>query len=130
MWLRFVAGRPVSAITTRLLAWCAERTVARRKTARLLVWDNASWHISRAVRAWLRAHNQQVKARGVGARLRVCPLPTTRPWPHPIEPKWGHGKRAVVEPARLLSVAELGERVGAYYGCNPFPRLTITEAVA
>jgi len=28
-------------------------------TAVLLIWDHASWHISRAVRTWLRQHNPQ-----------------------------------------------------------------------
>ena len=130
MWLRFVAGRPISAITTHFLAWCAERTAARRKTALLLVWDNASWHISKAVRTWLRDHNRQVKATGQGARILVCPLPVKSPWLNPIEPKWVHGKRAVLEPDRLLTSAELEERVCAYYRCEQFPHLAITEQVA
>jgi hypothetical protein len=130
MWLRFVAGRPISAITTRFLAWCAERTAAHSKTALLLIWDNASWHISKEVRAWLRAHNRQVKASGQGVRILVCPLPTRSPWLNPIEPKWVHGKRAVVEPDRLLPIPELEERVCAYYRCAHFPHLTITEQVA
>ena len=57
MLLRFVNGRPVSAVTTQLLAWLA----AAGKTALLLVWDNASWHVSQAVRAWIKAHNRHVK---------------------------------------------------------------------
>jgi hypothetical protein len=130
MWLRFVAGRPLSAVTTRFLAWCAERTAARGKTALLLIWDNASWHSSKQVRAWLRAHNRQVKASGQGARILVCPLPTKSPWLNSIEPKWVHGKRAVVEPDRLLPIPELEERVCAYYGCDQFPHLTITEQLA
>lgn len=87
MWLRFVAGRPISAVTVRFLAWCAERTVAAGKTALLLIWDTASWHLSKEVRAWLRAHNRQVKARRQGARLLVCRLPSKSPWLNPIESK-------------------------------------------
>jgi DDE superfamily endonuclease len=130
MWLRFVTGRPISAITTRFLAWCAERTAAEGKTALLLIWDNASWHLSKEVRTWLRAHNRQVKAGGGGARLLVCPLPTKSPWLNPIEPKWVHGKRAVVEPDRLLPIPELEERVCAYYQCEQLPHLSITDKVA
>ena len=33
--------------------------------------------------------------------------------------KWVHEQWAVVEPARLLSMAELMQRVGAYYQCEP-----------
>lgn len=130
MWLRFVAQRPVSGITTRFLAWCCEQATARSKTALLLVWDNASWHISKEVRLWLRQHNRQVKRTGTGVRLLVCPLPVKSPWLNPIEPKWVHGKRAVVEPDRPLSITELEARVCAYYTCGQLPHLTITEQVA
>jgi hypothetical protein len=129
MWLRFVAQRPVSGITTRFLAWCAEQAAARGKAALLLIWDNASWHISKEVRTWVRAHNRRVKAAG-GVRLLVCPLPVKSPWLNPIEPKWVHGKRAVVQPDRLLSIAELEERVCAYYRCPQLPHLAITDHVA
>ena len=61
MLLRFADGRPVGALTIQFLAWCGERLGARGKTALLLVWDNAGWHLSRAVHAWLRAHNRRVK---------------------------------------------------------------------
>jgi hypothetical protein len=37
----------------------------------------------------------------------------------PIEPKWVHGKWAVVEPARVLSITALMQRVCAYYQCEP-----------
>ncbi len=61
MRLRFVAGRPVSAVTIAFLAWCSARLAAQGFTALLLIWDNASWHRSQAVRHWMREHNQQVK---------------------------------------------------------------------
>jgi hypothetical protein len=50
MWLRFVEGRPVSTITINFLAWCSAQLAARGLTAPLLIWDNASWHCSHAVR--------------------------------------------------------------------------------
>jgi len=43
----------------------------------------------------------------------VCRLPSTRPWLNPIEPTWVHGKRAVVEPARVRSMTDLMPRVCA-----------------
>jgi DDE superfamily endonuclease len=127
---RFVAHRPVSGSTTRFLAWCCAQAAARGKTALLLIWDNASWHISKEGRTWVQVHNRQVQATGRGVRLLVCPLPTKSPWLNPIEPKWVHGKRAVVEPDRLLPMSELEERVCAYYDCEQLPHLTITEEVA
>ena len=65
-WLRFVDGRPVSAITTQFLCWCCHKLEARGKKALLLVWDNASWHKSRRVSDWIGAHNRKVKDSGAG----------------------------------------------------------------
>lgn len=68
IWLRFVDGRPVSAITTQFLAWCGDRLAATGVTTLVLVWDNASWHGSKAVRRWLRDHNQHAHRAG-GVRI-------------------------------------------------------------
>jgi hypothetical protein len=130
MWLRFVHGRPVSGITTQFLAWCCEALAAAGKTALLLVWDNASWHVSQEVRGWIRAHNRQVKREGKGVRIVVCGLPIKSPWLNAIEPKWVHGKRRVVEAERLLTAGELIERVCAAYGCRHEPHLSLPEQVA
>ncbi len=116
-WLRFVDGRPVSAVTTEYLAWCCAKLQAAGKEALLLVWDNAPWHVSRHVRTWIRAHNRRVKWSGRGVRIIPCYLPIKSPWLNPIEPKWAHGKRRVIEPDRRLTAAELRARVGAAFGC-------------
>ncbi|HWE63912.1 MAG TPA: IS630 family transposase [Chloroflexota bacterium] len=123
MWLRFVDGRPVSAVTVDFLAWCAAQAAVLGKRAVLLIWDNASWHESQIVRTWLRAHNRQVKQAGRGVRLIVCFLPVKSPWLNPIEPKWLHGKKRVAEPDRLLAAAELADRVCATYDCPHYPHL-------
>jgi hypothetical protein len=47
--------------------------------ALLLVWDNAAWHNSQRVRAWIRAHNRRAKREG-GVRILVWALPTKSPW--------------------------------------------------
>lgn len=130
MLLRFVVGRPVSAETIAFLAWSSERLAAQGLTAVLLIWDNASWHRSQAVRHWIRQHNQRVKQGAEGVRIVVCHLPSKSPWLNPIEPKWVHGKRAVSEPDRLLSAAELEARVYAYYGCECEPHLVMPKKVA
>ena len=129
MWLRFVDGRPVSAITTQFLDWCCTKVAALGKRVLALVWDNASWHISQAVRTWIRAHNRPVKLTGQGVRILVCPLPVKSPWLNPIEPKWLHGKRRVVEPDRTLSAQELGDRVCATFNCTHEQHLSIPENV-
>ena len=130
VWLRFVAGRPVSAITTQFLEWCCGKLAAAGKTALLLVWDNASWHKSHEVRAWIRTHNRQVKATQRGVRILSCFLPSKSPWLNPIEPKWLHTKRKVVEATRLLTGQELTERVEAAFGQPHEDPLAIPEKAA
>jgi len=130
MQLRFVEGRPVSAVTTDFLAWCCARLTMQGLTALLLFWDNASWHKSQAVRSWIRTHNQRVKASRRGVRIVACPLPVKSPWLNPIEPKWVHGKRAISDPDHILSPAELEARVYAYYGCAHDDHLTMPKKVA
>lgn len=126
--LRFVDGRPVSAITTQFLADSCDRLAARGTTALLLVWDNASWHISKQVKGSIREQNRQVKQTGQGVRIIACQLPVKAPWLNPIEPKWVHGKRAVAEPARLLSATELETRVCDYFGCERHDHLIAQPA--
>ena len=121
-WLRFVDGRPVSAITIEYLAWCCAKLQAAGFKALLLVWDNAPWHVSREVRAWIKAHDRRVKRDG-GCRLLVCRLPSRSPWLNPIEPRWAHGKRAVVEPERKLTGDELQQRLCDHYRCPLLPPL-------
>jgi hypothetical protein len=130
VWLRFVAGRPVSAITEQFLDWCCMRLQDAGVRVWALIWDNASWHVSKRVRAWIRTHNHLVKQTRQGVRILSCYLPVKSPWLNPIEPKWVHGKRAIVEPTRLLSAQEIADRVCAYFDCSHESHLTIPDQVA
>src|SRR5262249_6944266 len=104
MLLRFVEGRPVSQGTEDFLAWVCAQLAAEGKTALLLIWDNASWHVSQRVRRWIREHNRRAKQAG-GVRILACGLPVKSPWLNRIEPKWQHGKQAICEPERKLAAA-------------------------
>lgn len=117
MLLRFVAGRPVSAVTTPFLGWLTQSLAQEDKKVLVLIWDNAPWHISKEVRSWIKAHNRRVKCLG-GVRILVCALPSKSPWLNNIEPKWVHGKRATLEPERTLDPPELMQRLCDYYGCD------------
>jgi hypothetical protein len=130
IWLRFVDGRPVSSATISFLDWCCSKLEAQGKTALLLVWHNASWHISRAVQTWIRTHNRQVKRDKRGVRIMPCPLPIKSPWLNPIEPHWGHTQRHIVEPARLLSANEVEDRVCQALDCSHEDHLTLSEKVS
>ena len=129
-WLRFVDGRPVSSITTQFLQWSCEKLEAAAKKVLLLIWDNASWHISKEVRRWLGRHNRRVKKSGEGVRIVSCLLPKQSPWLNAIEPKWVHGKRKVVEPEGLLGAYELANRVCKVFGCPHYEHLSIAQEVA
>lgn len=128
MMLRFCDGRPVSATTEDFLGWVCDTLAAEGKRVFVLVWDNAAWHVSKRVRAWIARHNRRVSRAGAGCRMRVCGLPIKAPWLNPIEPKWVHGKRAVVEPDRKLTADELRERVCDYFDCPQHPPLPKPEA--
>jgi hypothetical protein len=117
MRLRFVDNRPISAVTCLFLHWLLDGFSADGKRALFLIWDNASWHISKEVISWIKAYNRNAKRQG-RCRLIVCRLPVKSPWLNPIEPKWLHGKRAIVEPDRVLSADELKQRICDYYGCS------------
>jgi len=118
IWLRFVEGNPNSILTEHFLAWCCENLQAVGKSVLVLIWDHASWHISQAVRHWIREHNRQVKRSAQGVRILRCLLPKKSPWLNPIEPMWIHGKRRVMEPVRVLAPHEIAERVCDAFG-NP-----------
>src|SRR3954464_8747754 len=108
---------PVSRVTTTFLAWVAHRVAKDGKRVWVLVWDNATWHVSQAVQGWIRTHNRTVKRTG-GVRILVCRLPVKSPWLNPIEPRWLHGKRAIVEPERTLTADELMDRVHQHFRCE------------
>ncbi len=82
------------------------------------------------MRNWISSHNRKVKESGSGVRIVMCLLPIKSPWLNPIEPKWVHGKRKVVEPDGLLSAYELADRVCGVFGCDHEPHLSIDQEVA
>ena len=128
MRLRFVDGRPVSQVTTDFLEWLAETLAAQGHRTLVVIWDNASWHVSKQVRSWIHQHNQtviQAQREGKpGLQLIPCWLPTKSPWLNRIEPHWIHGKRAIVEPARVLTAQEVIQRVCDYFSCEQVASLT------
>jgi hypothetical protein len=73
-WRRFVAGRPVRAVTIDLLVGCSAQLATQGFTALRLIWDNASWHRSHAVQHWMRQHNHQVKRGSRRRALRRLPV--------------------------------------------------------
>jgi len=119
MLLRFVTGRPVSPVTTAFLEWACAELEQRGQRVLVLIWDNASWHVSQEVQAWIAAHNTAAKQSGQGVRILVAGLPTKSPWLNKIEPKWKQGKEAIVEADGVLTATDAEARVCAYFGAVP-----------
>lgn len=127
MRLRFVEGRPKPS-------WNGLALGKEGKKALLLVWDNASWHVSAMVNEWIRQHNLTAKREG-GVRVLSCLLPIKSPWLNPIESHWVHGKRAIVEPDRKLAAQETEQqeteqRVCDYFPCPILDHIVITKQVS
>jgi hypothetical protein len=84
--------------------------------------------VSKQVKTWLHEHNQfvqqQARTGQPGVCIIPCWLPIKGPWLNRIEPKWVHGKRAIVEPAQLLTASELKQRVCDYFACELLESLT------
>ena len=125
-----VADRPVRAGTGAGVTWLCATWTAGGKTAVRGVGDQAAGHGSHAVRPGLREPNAQVTREGHGSRLVRCPWPSKSPWLNPLEAPWGQGKRAVVEPPRLLTAAELVEPVNTHCGCPYEEPLSIPQKVS
>ena len=130
MLLRFVEGRPVSDITIQFLDWVCQEIEKLGHSILAMIWDNARWHTSQAVRSGVRSHNQEVKRSGHGVRILVCFLPVKSPWLNPIEPKWVHSKRRIVEPNAILSKQQLADRICATFDCDHLDHLSIPEYVS
>ena len=132
MWLRFVTGRPVSAITIQFLEWCCA------------AWKAGQDALAPDLGQCLLAQEQALYAAGSapttagqadwakGVRILPFLLPTQSPWLNPIEPKWVHGKRSECRRAQRggLSAKQMAERICAYFGCSYEPHLVISEQVA
>src|SRR5215470_19210726 len=110
VYLHFAAGRPDTDSTIDFLRRLLALARSLRKPYLVVIWDNASWHLSRKLRAWLRAYKQTAKRRH-DVRLLVSYLPSKSPWLNPIEPRWVHAKRQTLEPSSSpLTALELRRR--------------------
>ena len=117
--LYFADGQPNSEATWLFVMALLDLARTEKKQVVVLLWDNASWHKSRRIRAWTRAYNRAAKRSGQ-PRLLTWLLPRQAPWLNPIEPRWVHAKRATCEPNGDLSSAELKRRLSVYFGTEPF----------
>ena len=119
VYLHFATGQPDTDSTIDFLRRLLALARSLRKQYLVVIWDNASWHLSRKLRAWLRAYKQIAKHRR-DVRLLVFYLPSKSPWLNPIEPHWVHAKRQTLEPSSSpLTSLELRRRLFGYFGTKP-----------
>jgi len=114
----FAAGQPNSEKSIAFLSTLLASAQERGQRVLVVIWDRATWHVSKKVTSWVRQHNQQAKQEEHGLRLLTCLLPSKSPWLNPMEPIWLHAKRKVVEPDGDLSVKVLKERLCAHFQTN------------
>ena len=107
-------GQPNTAYTILMLKRLLAVARDKGKRVLLILWDRASWHKSKALFRWTRAHNRQAKLNG-DVRLLTCLLPSKSPWLNSMEPHWVHAKRKVGEPDGNLSIAMLKRRLSALF---------------
>lgn len=71
-------------MTTDFLEWLCKQVQAQGKSVLVLIWENASWHVSKQVKTWLRQHHQTVlqeaRTSKQGVRIIPCWLPIKSPW--------------------------------------------------
>jgi transposase len=118
VYLYFSPGQPNSEHQWVFIIALLALARQEGKSVVVLIWDNASWHLSHRIRQWIRAYNRAAKAAGE-PRLLVHGLPLKSPWLNPIEPCWVHAKRAVCEPEGDLSPTELRRRLCAHFNTQP-----------
>jgi hypothetical protein len=82
--VRFAENRPVSEIAIQFLQWLAEELEDEGKKRLIVIWDDASWHASEMVLAWLHEHNHNVWKEG-GVEIIHFELPAGSPWLNDIE---------------------------------------------
>jgi transposase len=119
MYLYFHDGQPNSGQTKTMLQWLLERARQEGKRVAVVIWDQASWHKSKETRQWVQEYNRQAKQKG-DVRLLLWQLPAKSPWLNPIEPRWVHAKKAVVEPSGPLTAVELKRRVSTHFRTEPY----------
>lgn len=119
VYLYFSDGQPNSEQMWVFIIGLLALARAEGKRVVVIIWDQASWHMSKRLRHWMRAYNRHAKQCGE-PRLLTHLLPIKSPWLNGIEPRWMHAKRCVCEPDGDLSPFELIRRLCAHFNTQPF----------
>jgi transposase len=105
------------AVTASFLAFLDYLLTVYPRGQILLVVDNASYHTSKAVVAWLKEN----------PRIMLLYLPARRPQLNPVEPLWGHLKEAVSANRSFDNLLALGQFIRAHFAALT-PAQLLTQA--
>jgi hypothetical protein len=114
----FADGQPNSEKSIAFLSTLLAVAKERGQRVLVVIWDRATWHMSKKVTRWVHQLNRQAKQEQHGVRLLTSLLPSRSPWLNPMEPIWLHAKRKVVEADGDLAVKVLKERLCAHFQTN------------
>jgi transposase len=98
--------------TIDFLKWLAPQY--KGKDWLFVVWDNASWHISRQVQDWIMDFNETAKSKGL-PRLDTLQLPSKAPWLNPIEPVWRGMREQAINAVDWVCKQKLTETIMSYF---------------
>jgi hypothetical protein len=104
VWVDYAAHTNSTETLTRL--WQRVAHHQRRGHTRLVViWDQASWHVSKKVRQAIREHNRAVNQARAGVKIVPVVLPVHAFWLNPVEAIIGFAKRTAL-PCRQFETLE------------------------
>lgn len=95
VWVDYAAHTNSTEVLTRLM----ERVAQHQRlghTRLVLVWDQASWHVSKQVRQAIREHNLGVNRTRTGVKIVPIVLPVHAFWLNPVESIIGFVKRTAL----------------------------------
>lgn len=81
--------------TIEYLKMRSEQCKAQGLSRLYIVWDNASFHVSKKLKEWRKEHNRNVRSNG-GTLIHFVLLPSKSPWLNPIEAVFRWLKRRVL----------------------------------
>jgi len=121
MYLSFCSGQPNSDFTIEFIAYMLDEVKKMNEDPKTsfkllyFIWDHATWHKSKKLKSWICQHNQHAM-KNDEVRVAAWLLPKKSPWLNPIEPRWIHAKRAVLDPGEEnLTPGRLQQRLCSYY---------------
>ena len=113
--IQCVDQQPRSETTWTFLMSLVDYARGNHRRWLVVIWDNASFHKSKRLIAWIRNHNRTQSGRSDGVRIVPYCLPTRSPWLNPIEPQWLHCKRAIYSVGVTPTPEQLKRSVTQYF---------------